>query len=117
MPNLMWRSDRMLKVTAHIKDRPIRYTERLAEAGTEPSVGSVGYSHHNVLAKTMNSIYKTELVHCQGPWRNLQDLEMVILGWVEWFNNRRLLGPIGNIPPAEAEENFYAQPDVLDMVA
>ena len=59
----------------------------------------------------------TELVHRQGPWRNMQDLEMATLGWVDWFNNRRLLGPIGNIPPAEAEETFCAQRDVLDMAA
>ena len=95
----------------------IRYTERLAEAGIEPSVGSVGDSYDNALAETINGLYKTELVHRQGPWRNMQDLEMATLGWVDWFNNRRLLGPIGNIPPAEAEENFYAQRNVLDMVA
>jgi len=95
----------------------IRYTERLAEAGIEPSVGSVGDSYDNALAETINGLYKTELVHRQGPWRNMQDLEMATLGWVDWFNHRRLLGPIGNIPPAEAEQNFYAQRDVLDMVA
>ncbi|MDT8329273.1 MAG: IS3 family transposase [Roseovarius sp.] len=95
----------------------IRYTERLAEAGIEPSVGSVGDSYDNALAETINGLYKTELVHRQGPWRNMQDLEMATLGWVDWFNHRRLLGPIGNIPPAEAEENFYTQRDVLDMVA
>lgn len=95
----------------------IRYTERLAEAGIEPSVGSVGDSYDNALAETVNGLYKTELVHRQGPWRNMQDLELATLGWVDWFNNRRLLGPIGNIPPAEAEQNFYAQHDVLDMVA
>jgi transposase InsO family protein len=93
------------------------YTERLAEAGIEPSVGSVGASYDNALAKTINGLYKTELVHRQCPWRNMQDLEMATLGWVDWFNHRRLVGPIGNIPPAEAEENFYAQRDGLDMVA
>ncbi|WP_340251985.1 integrase core domain-containing protein, partial [Sulfitobacter pontiacus] len=92
----------------------IRYTERLAEAGIEPSVGSVGDSYDNALAETVNGLYKTELVHRQGPWCNMQDLEMATLGWVDWFNHRRLLGPIGNIPPAEAEQNFYAQRDVLD---
>ncbi len=71
----------------------------------------------NALAETINGLYKTELVHRQGPWRNMQDLEMATLGWVDWFNNRRLLGPIGNIPPAEAEQNYYAQRDVFDMVA
>jgi len=95
----------------------IRYTERLAEAGIEPSVGSVGDSYDTALAETVNGLYKTELVHRQGPWCNMQDLEMATLGWVDWFNHRRLLGPIGNIPPAEAEQNFYAQRDVLDMVA
>lgn len=95
----------------------IRYTDRLAEAGIEPSVGSVGDSYDNTLAETINGLYKTELVHRQGPWRNMHGLEMATLGWVDWFNNRRLLGPVGNIPPAEAEENFHAQRDVLDMVA
>ena len=95
----------------------IRYTERLAEAGIEPSVGSVGDSYDNALAETINGLYKTELVHRQAPWRNMQALEMATLGWVDWFNNRRLLGPIGNIPPAEAEETFYAQRDVIDMLA
>jgi len=95
----------------------IRYTERLAESGIEPSVGSVGDSYDNALAETINGLCKTELVHRQGPWRNMQDLEMATLGWVHWFNHRRLLGPIGNIPPEEAEEDFYAQRDVLDMVA
>lgn len=95
----------------------IRDTERLAEAGIEPSASSVGVSYDNALAETINGLYKTELVHRQGPWRNTQDLEKATLGWVDWFNNRRLLGPIGNIPPAEAEENVYAQRDALDMVA
>ena len=87
----------------------------MAEAGIEPSVGSVGDSYDNALAETINGLYKTELVHRQGPWRNMQDLEMATLGWVDWFNNRRLLGPIGNILPAEAEQNFYAQREPLDM--
>lgn len=95
----------------------IRYTERLAEAGIGPSDGSVGDSHDNALTETINGLYKTELIHRQGPWRSMQNLEMATLGWVDWFNHRRLLGPIGNIPPAEAEQNFYAQRDVLDMVA
>jgi len=95
----------------------IRYTERLAEAGIEPSVGSVGDSYDNALAETINGLFKTELVHRQGPWRSMQALELATLGWVDWFNNRRLLGPIGNIPPAEAEENYYAQRDALGMVA
>ena len=95
----------------------IRYTERLAEAGIEPSVGSVGDSYDNALAETINGLYKTEVVRRQGSWRDMQDLEMATLGWIDWSNNRRRLGPIGNIPPAEAKENFHAQRDVLDMVA
>lgn len=95
----------------------IRYTEHLAKADIEPPADSVGDSYDNALAETINGLYKTELVHRQGPWHNLQDLEMATLGWVDWFNNRRLLGPIGNIPPAEAEENFYAQRGVFDMGA
>lgn len=83
----------------------------------EPSVGSVGDSYDTAFAKTINGLYKTELVHRQGLWRNMQDLEMTTLGWVDWFNNRRLLGPTENSPTAEAEENYYAKRDVLDMVA
>ena len=95
----------------------IRYTERLTEAGIQPSVGSVGDSYDNALAKTIDGLCRTERIHHQGPWRNMQDLEMATLRWLDWFNHRRLLGPIGNIPPAEAEETFYAQRDVRDMVA
>lgn len=93
-----------------------RYTERLAEGGIEPSVGSVGDSYDNALAKTINGLYKTELVHRQGPWRNMQGLELATLGWVDWLNNRHLLDPIRNIPSAKAEQNFYAHHEVLDMV-
>tara|TARA_R110002126_G_scaffold270686_1_gene414500 strand:+ start:352 stop:756 length:405 start_codon:yes stop_codon:yes gene_type:complete len=92
-------------------------SETIASVGIEPSVGSVGDSYDNTLAETINGLYKTELVHRQGPWRNMQDLEMATLGWVDWFHNRRLLGPVGKISPVDAEENFYAQRDVLDMVA
>lgn len=95
----------------------IRYTERLAEAGIEPSVGSVGDSYDNALAETINGLYKAEVIHRRGPWRNMEAVELATLDWVDWFNNRRLLGPIGNIPPAEAEQNYYAQRDALDMVA
>lgn len=95
----------------------IRYTERFAEAGIEPSVGSVGGSYDNALAETINGLYKTEVIRSRGPWCNLEAVEMATLEWADWFNNRRLLGPIGNIPPAEAEANYYAQRDALDMVA
>ena len=80
----------------------IRYTERLAEAGVEPSVGSVGDSYDNALAETINGLYKAEVIHRCGPWRSFEAVEFATLTWVNWFNNRRLLEPIGNIPPAEA---------------
>ena len=86
----------------------IKYTERLAEAGIEPSVGSVGDSYDNALAETINGLYKTEVIHRRGPWRNFEAVEFATLEWVDWFNNRRLLEPIGFIPPAEAEERYFA---------
>ena len=86
----------------------IRYTERLADAGIEPSVGSVGDSYDNALAETINGLYKTEVIRRRGPWRNLEAVEFTTLEWVDWFNHRRLLEPIGNIPPAEAEARYYA---------
>lgn len=86
----------------------IKYTERLAEAGIEPSVGSVGDSYDNALAETINGLYKAEVIHRPGPWRSLEAVEFATLEWVDWFNNRRLLEPIGNIPPAEAEAAYYA---------
>ena len=89
----------------------IKYTERLAEAGIEPSVGSVGDSYDNALAETINGLYKAEVIHRRGPWRSFEAVEFATLEWVDWFNNRRLLEPIGNIPPAEAEANFYAALD------
>jgi putative transposase len=87
----------------------IKYTERLAAAGIEPSVGSVGDSYDNALAETINGLYKAEVIHQRGPWRSCEAVEFATLEWVDWFNNRRLLGPIGNIPPAEAEDAHYAQ--------
>ena len=87
----------------------IKYTERLTEAGIEPSVGSVGDSYDNALAETINGLYKTEVIRRCGPWRSLEAVEFATLEWVDWFNKRRLLEPIGNIPPAEAEARYYAQ--------
>jgi putative transposase len=95
----------------------IKYTERLAEAGIEPSVGSVGDSYDNALAETINGLYKAEVIHRRGPWRSFEAVEFATLEWVDWFNNRRLLQPIGNIPPAEAERNHYAAMDNLPMAA
>ncbi|MEP0171825.1 MULTISPECIES: IS3 family transposase [Pseudomonadota] len=89
----------------------IRYSERLAEAGIEPSVGSVGDSYDNALAETINGLYKAEVIHRRGPWRNCEAVEFATLEWVDWFNHRRLLETIGNIPPAEAEERYYATQD------
>src|SRR6202012_3950925 len=86
----------------------IRYPERLAEAGIEPSVGSVGDSYGNALAETINGLYKAEVIHRRGPWRSFETVEFATLTWVDWFNNRRLLQPIGTIPPAEAEARYYA---------
>ena len=95
----------------------IRYTERLALAGIEPSVGSVGDSYDNALAETINGLYKAEVIHRLGPWKTMAAVEWETLKWVDWFNNRRLLAPIGYIPPAEAEEAFYANMIVVDKVA
>ena len=86
----------------------IKYTERLAEAGLVPSVGSVGDSYDNALAETINGLYKAEVIWRKGPWRSFEAVELATLEWVDWFNNRRLLEPIGNVPPAEAEAAYYA---------
>jgi putative transposase len=87
----------------------IRYTERLAEAGIEPSVGSRGDSYDNALAETINGLYKAELIHRRAPWKTKQAVELATLEWVAWFNHHRLLEPIGYIPPAQAEANYYRQ--------
>ena len=95
----------------------ISYTERLAEAGIEPSVGSVGDSYDNALAETIIGLYKTELIYKDGPWRGVEQVELKTLDWVDWFNNLRLFGPIGNIPPAEYEALYYQHQEVTAMVA
>jgi putative transposase len=94
----------------------IRYTERLAEAGIEPSVGSVGDSFDNALAETINGLYKAEVIH-RKRWRSRADVELATLEWVDWYNHRRLLEPIGNVPPAEAEERYYQHLTELPMAA
>jgi len=86
----------------------IRYTARLAEADVEASVGIVGDSYDNALAETINGLYKAEVIHRQS-WKNREAVELATLTWVDWFNQRRLLGPIGHIPPAEAEMRYYQQ--------
>jgi transposase InsO family protein len=95
----------------------IKYTERLAEAGLVPSVGSVGDSYDNALAETINGLYKAEVIWRRGPWRSFEAVEYATLQWVDWFNNRRLLEPIGNIPPAEAEAAYYASLEELKIAA
>ena len=95
----------------------IRYTERLAEAGIEPSVGSRGDSYDNALAESVIGLYKTEVIRQQGPWRGLEDVEFATLEWVWWFNHQRLLEPIGYIPPAEYEEAFYKRHEEDSLVA
>lgn len=95
----------------------IRYTERLAEAGIELSVGSVGDAYDNALAESVNALYKTEVIRRRGPWRSLEAVEFATLEWVDWFNNRRLLEPIGNIPPLEFEQHYYRHQDAPAMVA
>ncbi len=85
----------------------IRYSERLAEAGIDPSVGSTGDSYDNALAETINGLYKAEIIHRRGPWKTREAVELATLEWVSWFNHHRLLEPIGYIPPAEAEANYW----------
>ncbi len=106
----------------HHSDRGVQYfamnyTQRLAEAKLVPSVGSVGDSYDNALAETINGLYKAEVIWRQRSWPGISAVEMATLNWIEWFNNHRLFGPIGHIPPAEAEANYYAAVHALDMVA
>jgi transposase InsO family protein len=101
-------------VLTHHSDRgspyvSIRYTERLTEAGIEPSVGSKGDSYDNALAETINGLYKAELIHPRGPWKTRESVELATLQWVHWFNHIRLLTPMGGITPAEAEANYWRQ--------
>jgi transposase InsO family protein len=95
----------------------IKYAERLAEAGLEPSVGGVGDSYDNALAETINGLYKAEVIWRRGPWKSMEAVEYATLEWVDWFNNRRLLEPIGNIPPAEAEAAYFASSEEQAIAA
>ena len=101
LENLVHHSDRGVQYLS------IRYTDRLAKAGIEPSVGSVGDSYDNALAETINGLYKTEVIYPNGPWRDVREVEFATLEWVHWFNERRLLEPIGFVPPAEFEAMYY----------
>jgi transposase InsO family protein len=95
----------------------IRYSERLTEVGAQPSVGSVGDSYDNALAETIIGLYKTELIHRRGPWRHLDAVEYATFEWVDWFNHRRLLEPIGHVPPAEFEAAYYQSPGQMPLAA
>ena len=95
----------------------IRYTDRLAEAGIEPSVGSVGDSYDNALAESVIGLYKTEVIRRRGPWHHLEAVEFATLEWVERFNNRRLLTSIGDVPPAEYEQQYYRAQEAPAMMA
>jgi len=111
-----------VKHLVHHSDRgvqylSIQYTERLAEAGIEPSVGSVGDSYDNALAETIIGLYKTEVIHHSGPWHNMEHVEFETLKWVDWFNNRRLFEPIGDIPPTEFEALYYDKQEAPVMLA
>jgi putative transposase len=112
----IWRRQAQLEGLVHHSDRgsqylSIRYTQRLAEAGAVTSVGSRGDSYDNALAETIIGLYKTELVRRRGPWRGLDEIEYATLEWVDWFNHRRLLEPIGYVPPAEFEAAFHSEED------
>jgi putative transposase len=87
----------------------MRYTQRLADAGVAPSVGSRGDSYDNALAESVIGLFKTELIRRRGPWRSIEDVEFATLTWVDWLNTRRLLEPIGYVPPAEYEAKYYAE--------
>ena len=110
-PGLVHHSDRGVQYVS------IKYTERLVAAGIEPSVGSVGDSYDNALAETVIGLFKTEVIHRQGPWRSSAAVEVATMNWVDWYNNRRLLGSIGNVPPAEAEANYHAALVATPMAA
>jgi putative transposase len=111
----LWAREGPLAGLVHHSDRgaqylSVRYTERLAEAGIAASVGSRGDSYDNALAETVNGLYKSELVYRKGPWRGRQDLELATLEWVDWFNNRRLYGALGYVPPVEYEASWNPEP-------
>jgi putative transposase len=112
-----WRTSLIHHSDRGVQYVSIKYTERLAEAGIEPSVGSVGDSYDNALAETVIGLFKTEVIHRRGPWRSFEAVEFATLEWVDWYNNRRLLESIGSIPPAEAEAAYYAKLEVMPMAA
>jgi transposase InsO family protein len=116
------RSHEEIEGLVHHSDRgvqylSIRYTERLVEAGIEPSVGSVGDSYDNAMAESVIGLFKTEVIRRRGPWRQIEDVEFATLEWVSWFNGRRLLEPIGYLPPVEYEEAYWGSQDAQAALA
>ena len=110
----LWRRGGDVEGLVHHSDRGVQYlsisyTERLAQAGAVTSVGSRGDAYDNALAETINGLYKTEVIKKRGPWKTIEDVEFATLEWVDWFNNRRLLEPIGYIPPTEFEDMYYRE--------
>src|SRR5438445_672683 len=110
----IWRRDHDLDGLIHHSDRgsqytAIVYTDRMIEEGIDPSVGSVGDSYDNAMAESVIGLYKTEVVRRQGPWRHVEAVEFATLAWVDWFNTRRLLAPIGYVPPIEFEDAYYRE--------
>ena len=95
----------------------VDYADRIFELGAKPSTGSVGDGYENALAETINRLFKAEVIHRRGPWRSFEAVEYATLEWVDWFNTRRLLEPIGNVPPAEAEQRYYAMLEPPAMAA
>ena len=95
----------------------ISYTERLIEAGIDPSVGSKGDSYDNALAETINGLYKAEVIHKDGPWRSIEQVELATLDWVDWYNNKRIMEPLGYISPQEFEMMYYEQEISLAVTA
>jgi transposase InsO family protein len=122
LPRLSTKCCKRLKVVLRRPVEPkqyvsIRYTERLAQAGIAPSVGSVGDSYDNALAESIIGLFKAEVIRPTGPWRGLEAVEFATLEWVDWFNHRRLLEPIGYVPPAEAEAEYYAAQERQPLAA
>jgi putative transposase len=121
----LWARDQRIDGLVHHSDRgtqytSIRYTERIIEAGAKCSVGTTGDSYDNALAESVIGLYKTELVRKQAPWKTIDDLEIATLTWVDWYNHRRLHSSIGNVPPAEFEALYYANPEssrIVEMIS
>ena len=107
----------MLTATPPSQYTSIKYSDRLAELGAAPSIGSVGDAYDNAMAESMMGAYKTELIKREGPWRNVDHVELEALTYVNWFNNRRLHGELGYVPPSEFEETYYRDPRAATKAA